>query len=335
MTEPAVPRRRRRRFGAVEASPPPTAAPGDLTARANDLRRLDLLVHRRLDGLVSGEHLGRLPGPGTDRVGARQYQPGDDARRIDWNLSARSIAPQVRTTDADRELETWVVADRSASLDFGTAEREKREVVTAAVAAFASLTTGGGNRLGLIVTGGPRLERVEPASTRRGVLAALARLHDTPRHTAAPGAGADLTAGLTQLERLHHRHGQVVVVSDFLDPNDWATPLHRLALRHQVIAVQVTDPRERELPAVGMLTVIDTETGRTMHVQTNRGELRRRYAEAAAARHDDIAHRIFAAGAEHVVLSTDRDWLTDIARFVTARRARRATRLAPAFGGAR
>lgn len=325
--------RRRRRFGAVESPPPPTAGAQHLTSRAAELRRLDLLVHRRLDGLVGGEHLGRLPGPGTDRVGSRQYQPGDDARRIDWNLSARSLSPQVRTTDADRELETWIVADRSASLDFGTAECEKRELVTAAAAAFAALTTGGGNRLGVVITGGPALDRVEPASTRRAVLAVLARLHDTPRHAGGPGPGADLTGGLTQLERLHHRHGQVVVVSDFLDPADWSAPLHRLSLRHQVIAVQVTDPRERELPAVGMLTVIDTETGRTMHVQTNRGELRRRYAEVAEARQQDIAHRIFAAGAEHVVLSTDTDWLTDIARFITARRARRATRLAPVLAG--
>lgn len=318
----------RRRPGEVVVDAPPSATVPDATARAAALRRLDLLVTRRLDGLVSGEYLGRLPGPGTDRVGARPLHPGDDARRIDWNLTARSLTPYVRTTDADRELETWIVADRSASLDFGTAQREKREVVLAAASAFAALTTRGANRLGMLITGGPELQRIEPAATRRATLAALARLHDTPRRDGRPGPGADLPSGLAQLERLHRRHGQAVVVSDFLDAGDWAASLRRLSLRHQVVAVQVVDPRERELPAVGLLSLVDTETGRTMSVNTRSAALRQRYAEAAAARQDTIARSIAASGAEHLVLSTDRDWLTDVARFVLERRAHKATRLA-------
>ena len=317
-----------RRRGGLRLATPPSASVPDATARAAALRRLDLLVNRRLDGLVSGEYLGRLPGPGTDRVGARAMQAGDDARRIDWSLTARSLEPHVRTTDADRELETWIVADRSASLDFGTAEREKRELVLAAAAAFGALTTRGGNRLGMLITGGPKLERIEPAATRRAALAALARLHDTPRHEAAPGPGADLPDALDRLDRLHKRHGQVVVVSDFLAGADWATPLRRLGLRHQVVAVQVVDPREHDLPAVGMLTVVDTETGRTMAVQTSSAGLRQRYADAAAQRHAAIGRAINTAGAEHLLLRTDRDWLTDVARFVLERRGRRATRLA-------
>lgn len=318
----------RRRPGEVEVAPPAGGSVADATARAAALRKLELLVTRRLDGLVSGEYLGRLPGPGTDRVGARPLQPGDDARRIDWSLSARSLTPHVRTTDADRELETWIVADRSASLDFGTARHEKREVVLAAAAAFAALTTRGGNRLGMLIAGGSEVQRIEPAATRRATLAALARLHDTPRRDGPPGAGADLPAALAQLERLHRRHGQAVVVSDFLDGGEWAASLRRLALRHQVVAVQVVDPRERELPAVGLLSLVDTETGRTMSVNTRSPGLRERYAEAARARQDRIARGIAAAGAEHLVLSTDRDWLTDVARFVLERRAHKATRLA-------
>ena len=318
----------RRRPGELRLADPPSASVPDATGRAAALRKLELMVTRRLDGLVSGEYLGRLPGPGTDRVGARPLQAGDDARRIDWSLTARSLQPHVRTTDADRELETWIVADRSASLDFGTAEREKREVVLAAAAAFGALTTRGGNRLGMLITGGDALVRLEPVATRRGMLAGLARLYDAPRRTAAPGHGADLSGGLAQLDRLHRRHGQVVVLSDFLDDGDWVSSIRRLALRHQVLAVQVVDPRESELPAVGMLTMIDTETGRTIDVQTNAAGLRQRYAEAAKARHDGIARSIATAGAEHLVLSTDRDWLTDIARFVLERRTRRATRLA-------
>lgn len=327
-----APDRPRRRPGEIVADAPPSGTVSGATARAAALRRLDLLVNRRLDGLVSGEYLGRLPGAGSDRVGARPIQAGDDARCIDWSLSARSLVPHVRTTDADRELETWIVADRSASLDFGTALREKREVVLAAAAAFAALTTRGGNRLGMLITGGATLQRIQPSSTRRATLAALARLHDTPRREGPPGSGADLTAGLAQLERLHQRRGQVVIVSDFLDGGEWAASMRRLGLRHQVVAVQVVDPRERELPAAGRLAVVDTETGRTMHVNTSSSALRQRYAAAATARQDTIARSVAVAGAEHLVLSTDRDWLTDVARFVLERKAVKATRLAADMG---
>jgi uncharacterized protein (DUF58 family) len=265
-----------------------TEAPSSKVAsRAAELRRLELMVTRRLDGLVSGEYLGRLPGQGTDRVGSRPYGVGDDARRIDWNLTARSLEPYVRTTDADRELETWIVADRSASLDFGTAQCEKRDLVLAAAASFAALTSGSGNRLGVVVTGGPKLERLEPAAMRPNLLAMLARLHDTPRHAEAPAAGADLTAGLRHLDRLTRRRGQIVVLSDFLDSGDWMSVLRRLSVRHQVVAVQVLDGRELELPSVGMLRLVDPETGRALDVQTNSPKLRARYRAAADERQRD------------------------------------------------
>ena len=215
------------------------------------------------------------------------------------------------------------MADRSASLDFGTAQREKREVVLAVVAAFGFLTVKGGNRLGVMVSGGDKLVRFPFTAGRVGMLAALSGLYDTPRATRAPGARADLAAALARIERTQSRRGQVVVVSDFLDTSDWAGPLQRLAYRHQVIAVQVVDPREFELPAVGMLSVVDAESGRQLHVQTNSAKLRQRYAAAAAERHQRIARSIVLAGAEHMVASTDRDWLVDVAAFLRRRRGAR------------
>ena len=125
------------------ATEPPAADLAAIAARAAYLRRLDLTIRKRLDGLLAGEFLGILPGPGTERSGGRVYGPGDDARRIDWSLTARSLAPHIRTTDADRELETWIIVDRSASLDFGTRLREKRELALCAVAAFGSLANVG------------------------------------------------------------------------------------------------------------------------------------------------------------------------------------------------
>lgn len=318
--------------------PPPSTPPGTVAAKAAFLRRLELDVTRRLDGMISGDYLALASGPGTEPAGARAYSPGDDARRIDWSLTARLLAPHVRTTEADRELETWIVVDRSASLDFGTAEREKREVALAAVAAFGFLSIRAGNRLGVVIAGGDVVNRLPARSGRSAVLAALSVLYDCPRREGGPGRGADLGAALDRLERTERRRGQVVVVSDFLDATDWATPLRRLALRHQVVAVQVSDPREFTLPPVGMLEVVDTETGARMHVQTNSPELRARFTAAVAERQERICAVLAEAGAERVELSTDRDWLVDIARFVRRRRNTASTgsgaRLSRAFLGA-
>ena len=311
-----APRPRQRRLAAVR----PADSVANIAAKAELLRRLELLITRRLDGVMSGDFLGVRSGPGTEPAGAREFSPGDDARRIDWNLTARSLVPHVRTTEADRELEAWIVADRSASLDFGTAQREKRDVVLAAVAAFGFLIVRGGNRLGILICGGDDVARIEPAGSRTALLGALSRLYDTPRRPQGPAEHADLAATLRQFERVQRRRGQLIVISDFLDGSDWPAPLRRISLRHHVVAVQVIDPREFELPSVGMLALVDTETGQTMHVQTRSERLRERYAVAATERHDFIAARLRSAGAQHVVLSTGRDWLTDITRFVGQQR---------------
>ncbi|MGH9125838.1 MAG: DUF58 domain-containing protein [Acidimicrobiales bacterium] len=299
---------------------PPSALPADLAKRAAALRRLELDVTRRLDGLVSGDYRTSVSGPGSEPAGARLYSPGDDARRIDWNLTARMVTAHIRTTDADRELETWIIADRSASLDFGTAKCEKREVALAAVAAFGFLSARAGNRLGVVISGGEELVRLPARSGRRATMAALASLYDTPRREQAPGPKADLTAALTMVEQVQRRRGQVIVVSDFLDRTDWGGPLRRLRLRQQVIAVQISDPRELELPAVGMLDLVDAETGARLTVQTNSPALRARYAEAVAERQEHIRHQLSDAGIEHLELSTSRDWVVDVARFVRLRR---------------
>src|SRR5664280_1874344 len=212
------------------------------------------------------------------------------------------------------------LADRSASLDFGTARREKREVVLAALAAFGSLRVRAGNRFGVLVAGGEKLLRIPARSGPRALMAALAAVYDTPRRGSGPAAGADLAAALTRLHRTQQRRGQVIVLSDFLDRGDWSTALRRIALRHQVIAVPILDPRELELPPVGMLALVDPETGQRLHVQTNSPALRERYAAAAAARQEEIRRAVLRSGAEYLPLTTDRDWLVDIAAFVSSRR---------------
>jgi uncharacterized protein (DUF58 family) len=291
------------------------------------LRQLELLVTRRLDGLLHGDHQGLVPAAGTDPAEAREYRIGDDVRRMDWNLTARTTVPHVRDTMAERELETWLVIDRSASMDFGTARCQKRDLAVAAVAAFAFLANRAGNRTGALLLE-PGGTSVVPA--RSGRESSLALLHTLVAKEPTPGkAGDDLAAGLVLADRLARRRGLVVVVSDFLgrapggsgvSPGEtvtWGPALRRLGGRHQLVAVEIRDPREMELPPVGLLTLVDPETGARVEVQTNKAGLRERFAEAATRQRAGIAGAIRAAGARHLILSTDRDWLTDLVGAIT------------------
>jgi len=284
------------------------------------LRRLELLVTRKLDGLLQGDHQGIVPGGGTDAGEGRVYQPGDDVRRIDWNLTARSTVTSVLDTVADRELETWLVVDGSASLDFGTADCSKRDLAQAAAAAFGFLTCRAGNRLGAVVYGPEGAAVLPPRTGREAVLQLLRRLGRRPP---APEGPASLAAALRRVRLVARRRGLVVVVSDLLDDDDWPGQLRAVAARHEVVVVQVGDPREAELPPVGYLTVVDPETGERHEVQTANRRLRERFAAAAADQRAGAARAVRAAGAGHLELSTGRDWLLDVVRFTVARRKRR------------
>ena len=284
------------------------------------LRRLELLVTRKLDGLLQGDHQGIVPGGGTDAGEGRVYQPGDDVRRIDWNLTARSTVTSVLDTVADRELETWLVVDGSASLDFGTADCSKRDLAQAAAAAFGFLTCRAGNRLGAVVYGPEGAAVLPPRTGREAVLRLLRRLGRRPP---APERPASLAAALRRVRLVARRRGLVVVVSELLDDDDWPGQLRAVAARHEVVVVQVGDPREAELPPVGYLTVVDPETGERHEVQTANRRLRERFAAAAADQRAGAARAVRAAGAGHLELSTGRDWLLDVVRFTVARRKRR------------
>lgn len=284
------------------------------------LRRLELTVTHRLDGLLHGDHLGLVPGHGSELGETRAYVAGDDVRRIDWNVTARLQSPYIRTTIADRELETWVVIDRSPSLDFGTATSTKAELALAATAAVGFLTNHTGNRIGAVLLE-PQSDQVIPA---RGGRAHLMRVLHTLATEELPTEGSvDLAAGFRRLQAITRRRGLVVVISDFLTDGDWERPLRSLATHHEVLAIEVVDPRELELPAVGTLTLIDPETGRSQRVDTSSRQLRTRYAAAAAEQRAGIATALKRAGVEHCVLRTDRDWVYDLVRYVAARRQRK------------
>ncbi|HEX6870944.1 MAG TPA: DUF58 domain-containing protein, partial [Micromonosporaceae bacterium] len=239
-------------------------------------------------------------------------------------------------TIADRELETWLAVDLSASLDFGTATCLKRDLAIAAAAAVAHLSVSGGNRIGAVVgTGAAAPERAsirvgatrQPGVTllpaRSGRKEAQGLLRAIARTPSVPGR-ANLGLLIDCLNRPPRRRGLAAVISDFLaSPQEWVRPLRKLAVRHDVLAIEILDPRELELPDVGVLTVADPETGLVHEVHTGNRRLRQRYADAAAAQRGAVAAGIRAAGAAHLRLRTDSDWLLDIVRFVaSARHAR-------------
>jgi uncharacterized protein (DUF58 family) len=292
----------------------------DLAAGETTLRQLEMAVTRALDGLLHGDFRGLVPGAGSEAGEGRLYQPGDDVRRIDWNLTARTTVPHVRDTIAERELETWFVVDGTASLDFGTARYEKRWLAMTAVAAFGFLAARGGNRVGAVVFDGNGTTVLPPRHGREAVLALLRRLEQRDR---ADEGVTPLGDALRKVRHLARRRGLVVVVSDLLDGGDWAKELKALSARHDVVVAQPRDPREDALPPVGLLTLVDPETGARREVQTASRKVRERFAEAAAEQRDAQARAVRAAGAAHLDLSTDRAWLLDVVRFVVARRRRR------------
>ena len=243
---------------------------------------LQLTVLRRLDGLLLGDHAGLLPGHGSETGEARPYVPGDDPRRIDWHVTARTGDTYVRDTISDHELELWIVLDTSASLSFGTAESTKREVAWAAAGAFALLASRSGNRVAAITAGGRRA--VFPArSGRNHVATVLAGLRSAPPTTAPATTSPPPSRRVRRAgpPPRHGRRGLRLPRGD--DPEQgWERPLRLLASKHDLVAVEVRDQRELELPDVGLLTVVDPETGRRRYVDTRSPKVRERYAKGAA-----------------------------------------------------
>lgn len=294
---------------------------GAVVRRETDLRQLELAIRHRLMGLMHGEHESLMAGNGSDRADGRLYQVGDDARRIDWSLTARSHALHVRDTIADRELETWFVFDTSASLQFGTDTWEKRDLALAAAAAFALLGARAGNRTGAIVFDGSTTSIVPPGAGRNRAMQLLRRLDAHQGRAASSAASvAGLDVALRCLRPVATRRGRVVVVSDLIDDGPWPTELRAVGARHDVVVCQISDPREWQLPAVGLITLVDPESGRRSEVQSNDVRLRSRFAQVAEQRRLHTATAVRRSGAWHLPMSTDGDWMMDIARFAAQRR---------------
>lgn len=314
---------------------PAGPSPDDVAER---VRTLELQVERRLDSLLHGRHEGLTPGHGLEVGESRLYVPGDEVRRIDWNVTARTTTVHVRELIAERDLTTWVIADLDANMQFGTTRDTKADIATAAVAAIGFLNARDANRLGAVLLRGSREQVLPPRSGRMQVRAILrAMLAETARD----GSGHnDLDAALHKVAKLARQRGLVVLVSDLRggahpaatargrrrerrpagDEQVGGIPadLAAVARRHDVLVLQVQDDRDVDLPDVGLIDLVDPATGEAREVRLTPA-VRAAYAERVAVHQQAVTDAVRGAGADHLVLSTGQDWLTAIARHVHTR----------------
>lgn len=287
------------------------------------LLRLDWQVIRRLDGLLQGDYRSLFYGNGVDFADLREYQPEDDIRYIDWNVTARMDAPYVRKYVEDREITAWFLLDLTPSIDFGTVESVKRTVLIDFVTTFARLMTRHGNRVGAIFYG-DRIERTVPA--RGGRTHVLRLINDLLKQPSLKHASfTDLSPLIEGGLRAIKQRSVVFIISDFICEPGWERPLRLLNHRHEVIAIRLIDPRELELPDVGIVVMEDAETGEQMYVDTHDRRFRARFAEAAQKREAELAEKLKHAGVDLLSLSTEEDLVRAIVRFAALRQRRRRT----------
>jgi uncharacterized protein (DUF58 family) len=295
------------------------------------LKRLEWTVLRRLDGILQGDFRTLLRGTGIDLADLRPYQPHDDVRHIDWNVTARLAEPHVRVFTEDREMAAWFLVDVSASVDFGSGAHTKRALAQGFAGVLARLLTRHGNRVGALVYDGvdPRGWRtLLPARSGRMQVLQLLRALATPAPQASHAT--ELGALLRAAGGIVRRRSTFFVMSDFASAPGWEKPLAALAARHDVVAVRLVDPLELELPDLGLLPIRDAETGETLVVDTHDRGFRRRFARIAAQREAELRAAFGAAGTDVLELSTDADLVDAVVRFVDLRRRRVRSRAAHA-----
>jgi uncharacterized protein (DUF58 family) len=307
-----------RNAGALLARPTP-ARPGPGPLAEGLLRALDVSIGRRVEGLLAGDFRSNLLGTGSELAMIRPYVAGDDVRRIDWNVTARTGEPHVRVDLAERVLVSWLVLDTSVSMQFGTADRRKADVAEGVAVAIGHLATRRGNRLGVVAFGGGEFHAIPPRQGRVGLDGHLTAIRSEPP-AEGPGSSS-LAAALSRTGALARQRSLVFVVSDFRGSQDWRRPLLQLAGHHDVIAVEIRDPREQELTDIGLLYLVDPETGRQLRVDTRSRRLRERFAVAAAAERGQVARALTSVGVRHVVLTTSGDWLRPLVTFLRRSRA--------------
>jgi len=272
------------------------------------LRRVELRVGRRLDGLLQGERRGRRPGPGGDHTLTRQYEPGDDVRWLDWPLTARMGEPMVRVPELEPVLTAWALVDVSPSMAFGSVRTTKRDLAREVLAGLGVVLRRRGDRLGVAVSGTGKLDAIlPPRGDRRGLVASLALMDRVP--TVQTGERMDLVAAITGMGRVLRHRGLLVIVSDFPMQDGLEQALGVIGRRHELLLIELRDPRERELPVMGPVTLQDVESGRRVLVDTADPRFQERFRMLSDERDRERLAMFRRVGARHLVASTDVDWV--------------------------
>jgi uncharacterized protein (DUF58 family) len=281
------------------------------------LKRLEWQVVRRLDGILQGDYRSLFTGHGYDLAEVREYQPEDDIRYMDWNVTARMDAPYVRQYIEDREITAWLVLDLSPSIDFGTTNERKRDLVVDFTGVICRLLTRHGNRVGAVLVENGQEQALQP---RGGQLQTLRLLHELIKTEGTAHGAVDLGKSLDRVGGTLKRRSLVFVVSDFFAAPGWEAPLGRLAQRHEVLAVWVSDPREEEIPDVGPMILEDAETGEQVWVDSNDRHFQERFRRLVAERRAQLERTFSRHGVDLLRLSTDGDMVEEIGRFAHLRK---------------
>jgi uncharacterized protein (DUF58 family) len=287
--------------------------PGPMPAALVDA--LDLAVARRAAGSLPGDRRAAGLGQGTELAQLRPYEVGDDVRQIDASATARTGDPHVRLHVPERTMTTWVLLDVSPSMAFGTADRLKSDVAEGVATVLGRLAIRRAGRLAVVLFGVGQPRLLPPRASKPGVVAL--------RRALAEGVGPDgvrdpdaLAHALVRVGKVATQPGFVAIISDFRDHDGWTRPLGAIASRHSVLAVEVGDPRESELPAVGRLALVDPETGDRVDVDTSSRRVRERFAALERERREHVRRELRRLQVGHVALSTQGDWLLELGRRV-------------------
>jgi uncharacterized protein (DUF58 family) len=284
------------------------------------LRRLEWTVIRKLDGQLQGDYRTLFRGFGLDFADLREYQAYDDVRHIDWNVTARTQVPHVRVYNEDREVTAWFLLDLSPSVDFGSGEINKRQMLTELAAVIMRLVTRQGNKVGAILFNGITDFVVPPGAGRRHVLYILDRIYTHPRLLRSPQT--DIGAFLGRALSVIRRRSLIFIVSDYISLPGWERGLFLLNQRHEGIAVRLVDPLEAALPDIGLLPFQDAESGEQLFVDTSDRGFRRRFAREAERTEEALMDAFAEAGMDVLELSTGDDLVEAILRFADLRRGR-------------
>jgi len=292
-----------------------------VTAPEKILQRLEVTVLRRLDGVLQGDYRSLFYGFGLDLADLREYQPQDDIRYIDWNVTARMDTPYVRQYVEDREITAWFLLDLSPSLDFGTVNTLKRSMLIDFVTVMSRVLTRHGNRVGAILYD-DRVRKIIPAHGGRAqVLRLVNELLAQPKLNRAPFT--NLAELLIAANNAIRRRALIFIVSDFITAKGWDRPLNQLNRRHEVVAVRLWDPREADLPDIGMVLIEDSETGEQLYLDTSDAKFRKRFNEAARKRQHDLEMTFKQSGVDPLPISTEEDLVQAMVRFAGVRKERR------------